>query len=68
MCDDRVILKREKRMREYYYMVESLVRDGALKARGSLVQGGALDGGGSDMRCKTREDKRRHRRVKFLLP
>ena len=64
---DRIILKEKKRTRGYYYLVESPVRDEASGARRSLKRDGAPDGGGSGTKGKTRKDKRRRRRVKFLL-
>ena len=47
---DRVILEGEKRMRGYYYLVGSPVRDGASGARRSPQQDGAPGGGGSGTR------------------
>ena len=54
-------------MRGYYYLVGSSVQGEALGAKRNLERGGAPDRGGSDIRQETREDKRRRRRVKFLL-
>ena len=42
--------------------------DGALGAKRSSERGGAPGGSRSDIRWEIREDERRHRRVRFLLP
>ena len=64
---DRVILEGKKRTREHYYLTGSPVQGGASGARRNPERGGAPDGDGSDTRWETREDERRHRRVRFLL-
>ena len=51
---DRVILEEEKRMRGYYYLTRSPVRDGALGVRRSSERGE----GRSDSRRETRKDER----------
>ena len=44
------------------------MRGGVPGADRSPVRGGAPIVGGSGTGCETREDERRHRQVKFLLP
>ena len=65
--DDRIVLEGKKESRGHYYLVESSVRGGASGDRWSLERGGA-SGDGSGTRQETREDERRHRKVRFLLP
>ena len=68
LYSDRIILEEKKKTRGHYYLMGSLVRGGALGARRSPERGGALGGGESGTRHETRENKRRYRRVRFLLP
>ena len=67
LCSDKIILKEKKKMRENYYLTGSPVRGGASRAKRSLERDGAPAGGGSGTRYETREDKRRYRKVRFLL-
>ena len=66
--DERIMLEGKNESRGHYYLTESLVRGGASGARWSPERGGAPGGGGSGMRQDTRENERRRRKVRFLLP
>ena len=64
---DWIVLEGKKGSRGHYYLAGSPVRGGASGARWSPERDGA-PGGRSDMRQETREDERRRRKVRFLLP
>ena len=64
---DRIVREGKKGSRGHYYLAGSPVRGGASGARWSPERGGA-PGGGSGTRQETREDERRRRKVRFLLP
>ena len=68
LCSDKIMLEKKKGSRGHYYLAESPVRGEASGARWSPERGGAPGGGGSGMRQDTRENERRRRKVRFLLP
>ena len=66
--DSRVVVQGKKR-EGHYFLTESSVRGGVPGADRSPVRGGApTTTGGSGTGHETREDERRRRKVKFLLP